>query len=138
REVALVSVPYVARARDAVELVRVDHQLGVDVEAAQRLVHLLRALHRYVEVALAAEKQRRRLDAIGVQERIGKLLVGFPRLWFPRRADLIVVLDDVLIGAVEGNGEGRAGAAGRRLEPVVAGDQVVGEDAAVAPAADAE
>src|SRR5882672_5643342 len=43
REVALVAIADVARARDAVELVRVNHQLCVDAEAAQRLIHLLPA-----------------------------------------------------------------------------------------------
>src|SRR5258706_1574034 len=111
REVALVAIADVARARDAVELVRVNHQLCVDAEAAQRLIHLLPALHRHVEIALAAEYKRRRLDSVGVQERIRQLLVGLPRLRIPRRADLVVVLDDVLIRAVEGDGERRAGAA---------------------------
>src|SRR5882672_5831668 len=71
REVALVAVADVARARDTVELVelvRVDHQLCVDAEGAQRLIHLLPALHWHVEIALAAEEERRRHDAVGVQE----------------------------------------------------------------------
>src|SRR6267143_6328969 len=55
RELALVAIADVARARDAVELVRVNHQLCVDAEAAQGLIHLLPALHRHVEIALAAE-----------------------------------------------------------------------------------
>src|SRR5256885_12535501 len=38
------------------------------------------ALNGHVEVALAAEKQRRCLDAIGVQERIRDLYVGLPGL----------------------------------------------------------
>ena len=56
----------------------------------------------------------------------------------PRRAELVVVLQDVLIDAVEGHGRGHAGSADRGFEAVGAGDGVVGEDAAVAPAGDGE
>ena len=119
------------------EFVGVDDELRVDAQAAQRLVHLLAALHGDVEIALAAEEHRRRLDAVGVQERIGNLHVGFPRFRIPRRTDFVVVLDDVLVGAVEGDGERRSGAAGGGFETRVGGDHVVGQDAAVAPAADA-
>src|SRR4051812_8761862 len=56
RQIPFVAVAHVARARDAMELVRVDHELRVDAEAAQRLIHLLPALHGHVEVFLAAEE----------------------------------------------------------------------------------
>ena len=55
------------------ELARVDHQLGLDAEAAQRLIHLLAAEQRHVEILLAAHEQRRRLDPVGVEERIRHL-----------------------------------------------------------------
>ena len=45
-------------------------ELRVDSQRLQRLVHLLTALNRHVEVAFAAEKQRRRLNAVRMQERI--------------------------------------------------------------------
>src|SRR5712671_4607538 len=69
-QVALVTIAHIARPRDAVKLIRIDDQLGFDAETAQRLIHLLAALDRHVEIALATEKQGGRLDAIGVQERI--------------------------------------------------------------------
>ena len=53
-QVALQPVDLVGRRRDAVELAGVDHQLRVDAEALQRLVHLLAADQRDVEVLLAA------------------------------------------------------------------------------------
>ena len=56
----------------------------------------------------------------------------------PRLAHLVLVLDDVLVGAVHGELERTAGAAHRALEARIARDRVVGQDAAVAPAADAE
>src|SRR5437868_9400334 len=113
--VALVAVAHVAGALYAVELVGVDDELRVYAEASERLVHLLAALDGHVEVALAAEEERRRLDAVGVEERVGDFLVGLPGLRVPRRADLVVVLDDVLVGSVAGDGEGRARAARRGL-----------------------
>src|SRR5437016_3297184 len=39
RKVAFEAITLVARSRDAVALVRIDHELRVDAEAAQRLVH---------------------------------------------------------------------------------------------------
>src|SRR4029079_15991228 len=59
-------------------------------------------------------------------------------LVLPRRSELEGVLLDVHVDAEEAEGVAHAGAARRRLEAVVAGDKVVSEDAAVAPAADAE
>ena len=56
----------------------------------ERLVHLLPALHRDVKIAFAAEEKGRRLDAVGMQERVGDLDVGIECL--PGRADFIVVL----------------------------------------------
>src|ERR1019366_2575850 len=110
REVALVAIAHVARAADAVVLIGINNELRVDAEAPERLVYLLAALHRHIEVALTTKKERRRLVAVGVQERIRDLLIRLPRLRVPRRADLVVVLNDVLIGAVEGDRERRAGA----------------------------
>ena len=117
------------------KLVGIDHELSIDTQAAQSLIHLLAALHRYIEVTLAAEKQRRRLNSISVQERIGDLDVGFPGPGVPGRANLIVVLNDVLIGAVESDGECSPGPAGGGFEPIVRGNDVIGKNAAVAPAA---
>ena len=119
-------------------LVRIDNQLRIDPETAQRLVHLLTALHRHVEVALAAEKQRRRLNAIGVQERIGDLYVRLPRFRVPRWSNLVVVLNDVLVSAVERDGERRAGAARRSFEPRVSRNEVVSENSTLATTTDAE
>src|ERR671933_585795 len=69
-QVALQAVDLVARRRQAVELVRVDDELRLDAEAAQRLVHLLAPDRRDVEVLLAHEKERRRPDAVRVEERV--------------------------------------------------------------------
>src|SRR5213593_4367164 len=80
RQVPLEPIALIARPRDAVVLVRIDHELRVDAEAAQRLIHLLSALHGDVEIALAAQEQRRRLDPIRVEERVRDLLIRLPRL----------------------------------------------------------
>src|SRR5712692_1921983 len=125
RQVSFIAIANIARARDAVILVRIDDQLRVDAEAAQRLVHLLAALDGNVEVTLAAEKERRRLDAIGVQERVRNLDVGVPCFRIPRRAVLVIVLNYVLIGAVEGDSERGARAAGRAFEASIARNHVI-------------
>ena len=44
----------------------IDDGLGVRTQASQSLIHLLRDLHRHVEVALVAREQGRRLDPVGV------------------------------------------------------------------------
>src|SRR5262245_59304911 len=138
REIPLEPVADVARAVDAVILIRIDDKLSINAETAQRLIPLLASGHGHIEITLAAQKQRRSLDAVGVKEWIGNFLIGLPRLRVPGRADFVVVLNDVLISPVKRDGEGRAGAAGRRLEAIVAGDHVIGQDAAVAPTADAQ
>src|SRR5260221_1018368 len=103
RQVALHPIPDIARPGDAVLLVGIDDELRIDTQAPERLIHLLAALHRNVEIALAAKEQRRRRDAIRVQERIGDLHVRLPRLRVPGRSDFVVVLNDVLVGPVEGD-----------------------------------
>ena len=100
-QVTLVTILLITRSLNPVKFVRVNYQLRVDTEAAQSLIHLLSTLNRDVEVALATEEQRRRLDSIGVQKRIRKLLVYLPRFWIPGWADFVVVLDDVLVSSVE-------------------------------------
>src|SRR5207249_4229747 len=114
--IALITILHVARSRDAMKFVRIDHELSFDSQTTQRLVHLLTTLHRNVEAALAAEEKSRRLDAIGMQERIGDLNVSLPRFRIPRRTDLVVVLNDVLVGAVERDRERRTRAAGCAFE----------------------
>ena len=135
-DVSVQPIALVARGRDAVVLARVDHQLRVDAKALERLVHLLAAGDGHVEVVLPAHEQRRRLDAIGLEERVAHLGPGVRVL--PRLAHLGVVLQDVLVRSVHRHLQGAAGAGGRGLEARVGGNRVVGEDAAVAPAADAQ
>src|ERR1043166_9320108 len=75
-------------------------------------------------------------EEVSMQERIRDFHVGFPRLWIPRRTNFVIVLNDVLIGAVEGNCECSAGATGRAFETSVGRDHVVSKNAAIAPATD--
>src|SRR6185312_4107876 len=96
-EVALHAVALETGAGDAVPLAGVDDELGGDAQAAQRLVHLLAPLERNVGVAVAAQEDGWRFDPVGVQERVGELLVGGPGFGIPGRTDLVVVLNDVLI-----------------------------------------
>ena len=113
-------------------------RLRVDAQAAQRLVHLLAALHRDVEIAFAAKEDGWSVDSIGVQKRIGDFHVGVPRFLVHGGPISLIVLNDVLIGAIKGDGEGGARAAGGGFETGVGGDHVIGQDSAVAPAADAQ
>src|SRR6185503_17567972 len=138
REIGLPTIALITRSLNAVVFVRIDDELRVDAETAQRLVHLLTTLNRNVEIAFAAEKERRRLNAIRVQKRIRDLHVRLPRLRIPGWSNLVIVLNDVLIGAVERDRERGARAAGRGFETSVAGDQVVSQDTAITPAANAE
>src|SRR5262245_26156465 len=69
-QISLEPVAYVTGAVDAVSLVGINHELSLDAETAQRLVHLLASGQRHVEISLAAEKDRRSLDAVGVEERV--------------------------------------------------------------------
>src|SRR5215213_3551645 len=128
REVALPTIALITRSLNAVVLVRIDDELCVDAETAQRLVHLLTTLNRNVEIAFAAEEERRRLDSIRVQERIRDLHIRLPRFWVPGWSNLVIVLNDVLIGAVECDSECGTGAASRGFEASITGDQVVSQN----------
>jgi hypothetical protein len=115
-------------------LSRVDDELRGDVQRLERLVHLFAAQDGDVEVVLPAHEERRGLDAIGLEERIGEPDPEVDVL--PRWPELAVVEIRVLVVAVERDVVGASGAADGRLEARVAGDHVVGREAAVAPAAD--
>ena len=117
-------------------LVRVDDELRVDPLAFQRHVHLLAAGDRHVHVPLTTKEQRRCLDPVRLPERVGELVPQF--LVRPRLADLVVVLEDVLVGPIHRRLQGAPGAARRRLEARRGRDRVVRQDAAVAPPTDAQ
>src|SRR4051812_38356679 len=70
------------------------------------------------------------VEGIGDRDPPIEVLPGSTKLHF--------VISDILVGAVTGEHVGNACAAGRGLEARVGGDHVVGEDAAVAPAANAK
>ena len=76
------------------------------------------------------------MNTVSMVERVGQFDIGF--LGLPRRLQLVIVLVDVLVHAVEHDGIAYSRAAGGRFESRVAGDGVVGKDAAVAPAANAQ
>ena len=115
--------------------VRIDDQLRLNTKAPQCLVHLLAALDGDVKVALATQKKRRRFDPIRMQKRVRDFLIRLPRLRLPRRADLVIVLKDVLVRSVKCDGKRRAGPARPGLESRVAGDHIIGQYTAVTPAA---
>ena len=73
-----------------------------------------------------------------MQKWIRDFLVSLPCFWIPGRTDLVVVLNYILIGPIERDRERGARAARRRLEASVAGDQVVGKDSTIAPAANSQ
>src|ERR1035438_5811865 len=76
------------------------------------------------------------MDAVGMKEGVGKIQPQLRVL--PGRAELVVVKIGVLIVAVKGDVVRAAGSADRRFESRVAGDYVIGENAAVAPAPNSE
>ena len=118
------------------ELPGINHQLGGHVQAFEGLVHLLGVEQGHVEVLFAAHEQGGGFDAVGVKEgvRHAHVHVGV----FPGRAQLGFVVADVLVGAVAGQHVGNAGTAHGGLEALVAGNNLVGQDAPVAPAAHAQ
>src|SRR5215470_10959666 len=67
-QISLELVADISGAADAVILVGINHELRLDAETAQRLVHLLASGQRHVEIALAAQKERRSFDSVGVEE----------------------------------------------------------------------
>ena len=117
------------------ELVGVDDEFGWGTYAFEGLVHLLAALDGDVEVLFATHEERRGFNTVGVEEGIGEFNVGIEVL--PRGAEFVVVLQNILVDAVEAEKIAHSGAAGGCFEACGAGDHIVGEDAAVAPAADA-
>src|SRR5439155_15013105 len=123
RQITLVAIAQEARPGEPVVLPRIDDEFGRDTQRRQRLVHLFPAKDRHVEVVLPAEEERRRANPVGMEERIGELEPE--RRILPRRAKLVVVQEDVLIVAVQGNVIGAPGAADGSLEARIARDHVV-------------
>ena len=73
-----------------------------------------------------------------MQEWIRNLHIGFPGFRAPGRANLVIVLNDILISTIESDRERRARATGCAFEARVGGDHVIGQDSAITPAADAQ
>ena len=96
---SLEAVAPVRRHRQAVKLAGIEHQLGVETQAPECLVHLLDADQRHVEVLHAAQEERRRADLVGAEERVGDARPQV--LVLPRQAELLLPLHDVLVDAVE-------------------------------------
>ncbi|MBA7616842.1 hypothetical protein ES703_24142 [subsurface metagenome] len=117
------------------ELAGVDHQLGDPAEPLERHVELLGVNDRDVPVLFSAQDQRRRCDVLHPVEGLHFL----PHLAvLPRQAELDFPPALILVVAVVGNVDEGAGAGAGPLEPVGPGDHVVGQLAAVRPAADPE
>src|ERR1700733_15132206 len=95
-------------------LARVDHEPRRKSESAQRLRQLFAAVDRHVEILAASQKQRRRVDAVRMKERVGHLEPQ--RLVLPRWPEFIVVLQIVLVAAVHRDLIRAAGAADGGLE----------------------
>ena len=135
-EPAVEAVPLVGGEADAVELAGIDDQFGGYAEGAEGLVHLFAAGGWDVEVFVAAHKKGWRFDAVCFQEGIADLQIAVDA--GPGGSDLIIILIDILVDAIEREGKPGTGAAAGCLEPGIGGDEVVGEDAAITPAGDAE
>src|SRR5262245_48885483 len=135
RQVSFHSIALVAGSLNAVKLIRVNNQLRIDSQASQCLIHLLTSLHRHVEVSFTTEEQRRCLNSIRMQERIREFHICIPGLWIPRWSNLVIILDDVLVGSIERDSEGSTSPARRAFESIVAGDQVISQYPTIAPTA---
>src|SRR2546423_701508 len=99
-EVTLVAIDDIARLPQSVVLAGINNQLRRHALAAQGFVHLLAVEQRHVEIGFAAKKERRRFDLVRVKKRIRN---AHPRLRvFPRHAELVFVIGNVLIGPVTG------------------------------------
>lgn len=87
------------------ELAGVDDEFGGDVEGLEGLVHLFAADDGDVEIVGPAHVEGGRVHAlVGLEERVAELEVEVAG--FPGDAELVVVLEDVLVGSVEGEGRG--------------------------------
>ena len=107
----------ITRLGQTMVLARVDYELGRDVETPQCLIHLLRIDQWHVEVELTAHEKRRRLDSVGMEKRIRHSEIGVRR--FPRMAEFVYVIPDILVSAVPGDvvrGRRSGKARYRRLE----------------------
>src|SRR5581483_11386191 len=95
-------------------------QLRWYAQAVQGLVHLLASNQRDIEVLFTTHEECRRGDLVGVQEGIRNPDPGIEP-YLPGCADLFVVLNNVLVDAIESDWEGCAGPAGRPFEAMVLG-----------------
>src|SRR5216684_4312929 len=113
-------------------LAGVHDELRGAAEPPQRLVQLLAVLDRYVPVDVAAHDQRGRDDLLDRIERRQPLP---HRARPPRQAQLLLPFVLVVVVTVVGDVQHLTGAADRRCEAGGPHDHVVGENAAVRPAA---
>ena len=135
-EVTLGAIDNVARLFQAVILAGINNELGGHALAAQSFIHLLGVEQRHVEIRFAAKKERGRFDFVGVEKRIGDARPGLGI--FPRHAKLVLVIEDVLVGAVAGEDIRDRCAARSRFETRRRRDEIIRGNAAVTPTADAE
>src|SRR5437870_10707570 len=70
-----------------------------------------------------------------MQERISDFYISLPRLRVPWWTNFVIVLNDVLISAIECDGERGAGDAGCAFETRVGCDHVVSQNSTIAPSA---
>src|SRR5882724_11518163 len=117
-------------------LTGVDDELCRYPQCPQRLIHLLAADDRNIEILVSAQKERWSADAVRVEEGIRHLEPQ--RRVGPRRAEFIVVLENVFVTTVRRELIGTAGPADGGLEAVIGRNGVIGQYAAVAPSADRE
>ena len=135
REISLVAIFLVRGCPNTVALARIDHEGRLDAEAAKALIELLGLIERHVPVLLAAQHQRRCLHVRDVSN--GRHL-RIELAVLPRQSELLLPLSLVVIGSVARDVVRLARAGDRRFEPRRLRDDVVRQDPAVAPSADAE
>src|SRR5437773_2392931 len=135
RQVALQAILEVGRGAQPVRFAGIDDELGRAAEASQRLVELLAVLDRNGPIDVASHDEGGSHDPLHLVER-GQPLPHRPRP--PRAAQLLLPLVLIVVVAVVREVEDLAGAADRGREAVGLHDHMVGEDAAVGPAAHAE
>src|SRR5882724_5271817 len=133
---ALGAILQKAGTRQGVVLTWVDDELRGNAERAKREIHLLASDDGYIEVLVTTHEQGRGANPVRMQQRIGQFHIQSGVA--PRIAQLLVILDVVLIYGIRAERIGGAGATECRPEALVRSNRVIGQHSAIAPASDSE
>src|SRR5690242_9540828 len=123
------------RGFEFMELAGIYDEFRLSAKGSQGLVHLFAPENRNVPVDTASHEKRGRGDVFHFVEKGQLVPYG---VVFPGVAELSVIVELILIVAIEAGEFGGAGAGNRGFETLRLGDDEVRGDAPVGPAPDAE